>query len=171
MECKRCNKVFNSSELVTARNAKGIRSTGAKANKYCLPCEEEVYQRAVLKDIFDNRFMQLGYYRKSDKTIRNKYLGLISTLLSKLESDNYTPTQIRLILEYMIDKKNIEFDENILLLVPYNFSEVRKYHNELYRIATSKTYGYIEPEEEVLKVRPPHRPNRKAIKITNMDLI
>ena len=146
-KCGRCGKKFEISQLTTARNEKGEKPKSSKAKKYCVDCEQQVYEREVLKDIFDQTFMNLGYYKKKDKGARNRYMGLISTLISRLENDSYTITQIRLILNYMINQKGIRFDENILLLVPYHLKEVSDYHNDLYRISISKSYGYIPPSK------------------------
>lgn len=171
MKCDKCGKEFDAKDLVKARNAKGIRATSKKAKVYCVPCEQLVYEKAIIKDVFDQRFMELGYYKASDLGVRGKYMGMIEVFLQKLENESYTMTQVKLILEYMVTNKKIELDEHTLLLVPYNYVEVSKYHNELYRIATSKSYGYIPPTDEEVVVKPPHRPNKKAIRVTNMELI
>ena len=171
MKCAKCNEEFNKQELVKARDAKGKRAVSKSAKNYCVSCEQLVYDRAVIEDVFDQRFMELGYYKAKDKGVRGKYISMIKTFLQKLENEGYTMTQVRRILEYMEGNKKITLDEHTLLLIPYNFVEVSKYHNELYRIATNKSYGYIPPTDEEVVVKPPHRPNKKAIKVTNIELI
>lgn len=171
MKCAKCDEEFNKQDLVKARNAKGKRAVSQSAKNYCVPCEQLVYDRAVIEDVFDQRFMELGYYKPTDKGIRSKYIKMIKNFLQRLENEGYTMTQVKLILEYMIVKKKVVLDENTLLSIPYNFVEVSKYHNELYRIATSKSYGYIPPTDEEVVVKLPHRPNKKAIKVTNIELI
>lgn len=174
MKCSGCKKDFDISTMTYARNENGEYPKSSK-NYYCKPCEEEVYQRKVLVEYLHRGFIYKGYYKgdksKADKDAVSRLMKLVNTQIANLKKEGYTYLQIRLILEYMINKENVEFNDTILGLIPYYYIKTSKYHSELHRIATSKSYGYIPPSEKVEDDRPAHRPNRKAIKVTNMELI
>ena len=174
MKCTGCKKEFDKSVMTNARNEYGEYPKASK-NYYCKPCEEQEYQRKVLVEYLHRWFIYKGYYKddnsRANKAEVSRIMKLVNTQISNLKKEGYTYLQIRLILEYMINKENVEFSDSILGLVPYYYVKTSTYHNTLHRIATSKSYGYIPPSEEVIDNRPPHRPNKKAIKITNIELI
>lgn len=174
MICSGCKKDFDKSVMTNARNVKGEYPKASK-NYYCKPCEEQEYQRKLLVDYLHKWFMYKGYYKydnsPEDKIVVDKIMKLINSQIANLKKDGYTYLQIRLIVEFILDKENVEFTDGILGLVPYYYVRTSKYHNDLHRIATSKSYGYIPPNEEVEVNRHVHRPNRKAIRVSNMELM
>lgn len=174
MKCSGCKKDFDISTMTYARNENGEYPKSSK-NYYCKPCEEEVYQRKVLVEYLHRGFIYKGYYKgdksKADKDAVSRLMKLVNTQIANLKKEGYTYLQIRLILEYMINKENIEFNDTILGLIPHYYIKTSKYHSELHRIATSKSYGYIPPSKKVEDNRPAHRPNRNALRVTSMDSI
>ena len=174
MKCQGCKKDFDKSVMTKARDLNGQYPKSSR-NYYCKPCEEQEYQRKILVEYLHQGLIYKGYYKNDgtneDKTVKDKIMGLINTQILNLKKSGYTYLQIRLIVEYMINKENVEFSDNILGLVPYYYVKTSRYHNDLYRISTSKSYGYIPPSEEVIKKKPAHRPNKKAIKVSNMELM
>lgn len=171
MKCCSCKNEFDKSELTRARNVKGVYAKSG--NYYCIPCEEQEYQRKILVDYIDKWFIFKNYYNNSktepNKSARNRLMALVNTQISNLKKDGYTYLQIKLIIEHMIHKENVEFTDTILGLVPYYYMRTSRYHTDLYRIATSETYGYIEPSEYVERNLPPHKPNKKALRITDIE--
>ena len=174
MKCCGCKRDFDKSEMTNARNEKGEYPKSSK-NYYCKPCEEQEYQRKVLVEYLHRWFIYKGYYQdnktKANKDAQGRLMKMVNTQISSLKKEGYSYIQIRLIIEYMISKENVEFNDSILGLVPFYYMKTSRYHNELHRIATSKSYGYIPPSEEEVIDRPAHKPNKKAVKVTSMDLI
>lgn len=173
MKCHKCKKEFKESELMTARNAYGIRPKGKTANLYCSRCEQEQYDNAVLVECLHQGFLQNGYYDNSNATRESKkrYMGLVNTQISNLLRNGYTSNQIKLILDYMVQKEGIEFSDSILGLVPYYFVQTSKYYTEMFNISQSKKYGYIKPTKVDESKKRRYKPDRSALKMTNIETL
>ncbi|HSQ88004.1 hypothetical protein [Romboutsia sp.] len=168
-----CKKDLDASKMSFAKNLDGEYPKSGLL--YCPQCAEEEYQRKLLVDYLHNGFIYKGYYKgdnsRNDKREVKRLMGLINTQISNLRKDAYTCEQIRLILEYMLTKENVEFGESILGLVPYYYVKTSKYHRQLFKIGNSKTYGYIEPTKVDMSNKPAHKPNKSALRLTNMESV
>lgn len=173
MKCHKCKKEFELNELTTARNAKGERPKSKTAKLYCKFCEQEQYNNAILIEYLHQWFLYKGYYDNSHATkeSRKRYMALINTQISNLLKNGYSSQQIKLILEYMIQKEGIEFSDTILGLVPYYYSKTSKYYTELFNIGQSKKYGYIKPTRVDESKRMKYKPNRESLRMTNIETL
>lgn len=173
MKCHKCKKEFKESELMTARNAKGVRPKSKTAKLYCGKCEKEQYDNAVLVEYLHQGFLYKGYYDNSNVTraSRKRYMALVNTQISNLLKNGYSSNQIKLILDYMIQKEGIEFSDAILGLVPYYFTKTSKYYTELFNISQSKKYGYIKPTKVDESKRRKYKPDRSSLRMTDIETL
>lgn len=174
MKCKKCKKDFDRSQLTTARQADGQYASGNVY--YCSTCEEEIYQRNLLVDYMDRLFIYKGYYKdlkvdksKINKSSRNRLMVLVNSQIKNLRDNAYSYKQIRIILDYMLTRENVEFSDSILGLVPYYYVKTGKHYNELARIASRKSYGSIPAPNESRLTKPAHKP--KPIDIITVDML
>ena len=163
MKCKKCKKDFDKTQLTTTRQANGEYAKGTAY--YCGTCEEEIYKRNVLLDYIDRLFIYKGYYKdlktdksKVNKDKRNRLMALVNSQIKNLCDNGYEYEQIRVILDYMLTKENIEFSDSILGLVPYYYIRTGKHYNELTRIASRRSYGSIPAPNESRLTKPAHKP-------------
>ena len=172
MKCNGCKKDFDKNHLTLARNLEGNLPKSSKTY-YCFPCEEQEFQRKILIEYLHQCFLANGYYNSSkaqaNLDAKKRLMALVSTQIANLKKDGYSYIQIRLICDYMMNKENIPFSETILGLVPYYLVKTSRYHTELFRIGQGKIYGFIEPEKLTKLNTNIHKPNRKSLKITNME--
>lgn len=173
MKCHKCKRDFDISQLTTARNEKGKKSISKTANLYCSTCELEQYNNALLVDYLHQWFIYKGYYDTTNNTreAKKRYMGLVNTQISNLLKNGYSSVQIKLICEFMLEKEGLEFTDSILGLVPYYFTRVSEYHTELFRISTSKKFGYIQPTTVEESKRRRYKPDRSGLRITNMETL
>lgn len=177
VKCQKCKKEFDKSEMTLARNEYGEYPKSSKY-LYCKPCEEQEYQRKVLVEYLHRLFICNNYYNdtKVDKSSNNKkecqrLMKLIGTQIKNLYDDGFSYQQIRLIVDYILNKEKVEFSDSILGLVPYYYVRTSKYYNELYRITNSKTFGYIPAPNEDKLQRPAHKPNKKAVQKVSIEMV
>lgn len=174
MKCNGCKNDFDKSKLMHARNENGERAkTGMY---YCAACESIEFQRKLLVDYLHKGFIHYGYYKDSNidnsnanKNARNRLMGMINKQIQNLKNEGYSYEQIRIIVDFMITKERVEFSDTILGLVPYYYMRTSKFHNELFKIGSRKTFGYIEPSLVDMSNVPAHKPNKKALRLTDIS--
>ena len=128
MKCSGCKKDFDISVMTNARNEKGEYPKSSK-NYYCRPCEDQDYQRKVLVEYLHRWFIYKGYYQdnktKANKDAQSRLMKMVNTQISSLKKEGYSYIQIRLIIEYMINKEGVEFNDSILgSIIPDSYLDI-----------------------------------------------
>lgn len=167
--CHICKK--EAAVLKNARNAYGVRPKSKTANKYCIKCEEDVYQLNLLKEYLHKWFIKEGYYEQSDSgsSERKRIMAMIHSQIKNLkDKDGFSYEQIKMICIYILEIEKKSFTENILGLVPFYYMKTKQLNNELWVINNSKKYGKIK--EKVIKTSTKiHKPNKQALRLSNME--
>lgn len=159
-KCSSCDKSYDSSLLRVVPKLDGTMPKSKSANKYCPSCfQEEMYRRQVID----------YYYNLYDRKI---VPALITSRVSALHKQTkLSYMQILYTTKYLLEIQNVKFDDDFILLIESASWRAMKHYSQVYKLQCAKKYGDIGVITIDQSKKPPHKPNKKNIKMTDMNSV
>ena len=159
-KCGSCDKTFDSSLLKVMPKLDGTIPKSKTAKKYCPSCfQEEMYRRQVID----------YYYNLYDRKVMPTLITSRISALHKQTKLSYM--QILYTTKYLLEIQNVKFDDEFILLIESASWRAMKHYSQVYRLQGAKKYGEIGVVTIDQSNKPPHKPNKKNIKMTDMNSV
>lgn len=157
VKCSVCGNKYNKDLLRNMPLADGTMPKSKSAKKYCPNCyQDEMYRRQTID----------YYYNLYDRKV---VPSLITSRISSLHKQSkLTYMQIFYTTKYLLEIQNVPFTDDFILLIESACWRAMKHYSQVYKLQGAKKFGDIGTVKIDQTNKPPHRPNRSNLRITDM---